>query len=163
MAADDHLGIETQAYRHRVAGARGVGGPQRKAVHIGAVERRHVDRRRHVMGEHAGERRREHDRLGRQRRELDMARETRGGLLGRDYLEELLLPGGTADGGEQMRACPHPNLSPLAGEAEEGGLSGDRSWPGSYHDRGSGRMTFTIGRHQDPAISLGDRLQRQVA
>ena len=101
MAADDHLRVEAQAYRRRVAGARRVGRAQRKAVHIGAVERRHVDRRRHIAGKHPGKRRRERDRLGRQRRQLDMARKARGGLLGRDHLEELLLPGGSADGGEQ--------------------------------------------------------------
>ena len=56
MAAHDHLAVETQPARRDVARARGVGGAQREAVHIGAIERRHVDRRGHVMREHAAER-----------------------------------------------------------------------------------------------------------
>ena len=45
-----------------------VGGAQREAVHIGAIERRHVDRRRHVVREHAAERVGKRNRLGRKRR-----------------------------------------------------------------------------------------------
>ena len=41
-----------------------VGGAQRKAVDIGAVERRHVDRRGEIVRQHAAERRRERHALG---------------------------------------------------------------------------------------------------
>jgi hypothetical protein len=119
MAADDHFGIEAQAHGRRIAGARAVGRAQRKAVHVGTIERRHIDRRRDIMGKHPGQRARERDRFGPQRCELDMAREARARLLGRDHLEELLLAGGLADGGEQIAPAPTP---PLPGSrAREGG------------------------------------------
>ena len=58
MAAGEHLGIEREAARRRVARAGGVGGAQREAVDIGAVERRHVDRRRDVVRSARGRARR---------------------------------------------------------------------------------------------------------
>ena len=91
IAADDHLGIEREPSRRAVAGAGGVGGAQRKAVDIGAVERRHVDRRRDVVRQHARERSRERDGFGRQRREIEMPSRSGARLLGRDHFEELLL------------------------------------------------------------------------
>ena len=68
--------------RRGVARARRVGGAQRKPVDIGAVERRHVDRRGHVVREHAVERHRERDRLAGKRHEIDPACEARMRLLG---------------------------------------------------------------------------------
>ena len=52
------------------------------------------------MGEHAAERGRERNAFAREGREIDMAHKTGAGLLGRDHLEELLLPRRVADGGE---------------------------------------------------------------
>ena len=102
MAAGDHLGVERELLRCAVGGARGVGGAQRKAVDIGAVERRHVDRRREIGGEHAAERRRKGHALGGQGRAVDMALEALARFFRRDDLEELLLPGGGADRREQI-------------------------------------------------------------
>ena len=65
VAAGDHLGVERDLLRRAVGGAGGVGGAQRKAVDIGAVERRHVDRRGEIVRQHAAERSRERDALGR--------------------------------------------------------------------------------------------------
>ena len=65
MAAGDHLGVERELLRRAVGGAGEVGGAQRKAIDVGAVERRHVDRRREIVRQHAAERRRERDALGR--------------------------------------------------------------------------------------------------
>ena len=56
MAAGDHFGVERDLPRRAVGRAGGVGGAQREAVDIGAVERRHVDRRRHIVRQHAAER-----------------------------------------------------------------------------------------------------------
>ena len=38
-----------------------------------------------------------------------------------------------------------------------------RSWPGSYHDLGTGRISFAVGRHHDPSVGLRDRGQRPIA
>ena len=63
-AAGDHFGIERKALRRAVAGAGRIGGAHGKAVDIGAIERRRVDRRDHVGGKHAGKRRAERYGLG---------------------------------------------------------------------------------------------------
>ena len=49
MAAGDHFGVELEKFRIGVAGADDIGGAQREAVDIGAVERRRIDRRHHVV------------------------------------------------------------------------------------------------------------------
>src|SRR5262252_7408053 len=82
--------------------AGGVGGTQRKSIDIGAVERRHIDRRDDVGGEDAAKRRRQRDCLARQRREIGRAHKTRARLLGRDDLQELLLPRSAANRGEEI-------------------------------------------------------------
>ena len=55
-AAGDHLVVQHHAHRRRLAGRSEIGRTHRKAIDIGAVERRHVDRRHHVFGERAAER-----------------------------------------------------------------------------------------------------------
>ena len=92
MAAGDHLGVERELLWCVVGGARGVGSAQREAVDIGAVERRHVDRRGEIGGEHAAERRRKAHALGGQGRAVDMALEALARFFRRDDFEELLLP-----------------------------------------------------------------------
>ena len=139
MAADDDLAVEPKPPRRGVARARGVGGAQRKAVDIGAIERRHVDRRRDVMREHAAERRGKRDALRRQRREIDVARKARARLLGGDDFEELLLPRRAADRGDEI-------------VARSAFVRSGRSWPGSYHDLAARRKTFAVGGHQNPAV-----------
>ena len=103
MAAGDHLGVERELLRRAVGGAGRVGGAQREAVDIGAVERRHVDRRRH-------------DRAPARGRAPPRARRVSPGsgarsrwrskrflrLLGGHDFEELLLPRRLAHGGEQF-------------------------------------------------------------
>jgi len=71
--------------------AMGVLRPQREAVHVGAVEARHIDRRDYGGREHPAERPRERDPLLAQRGEAQVALEARGGLLAADHGEELLL------------------------------------------------------------------------
>ena len=48
--------LSISAHRRGLAGRGEIGGTHRKAVDIGTVERRHVDRRRDVLGQRAAER-----------------------------------------------------------------------------------------------------------
>ena len=73
MAAGDHLGVERDLLRRAVGCAGGVGRAQREAVDIGAVERRHVDRRREIVRQHAAERGCERHAFGGQGAEIEMA------------------------------------------------------------------------------------------
>jgi hypothetical protein len=68
-----------------------------------AIERRYIDRRGDVGGEHAAKRRRQADRLAGQWREIDPPHEARARFLGRDDLEKLLLPCSAANRGQQIR------------------------------------------------------------
>ena len=101
MAAGKDLGVERKAARCCVGCADRVGGAQRETVHIGAVERRHVDRRRHVVRQHAAEGIGERNGFGGKRRKIELLLEPRLRLLGRDDFEELLLPRGRAHRIEQ--------------------------------------------------------------
>jgi hypothetical protein len=78
-----------------------IGRAQREAVDVGAIKRRHIDRRRDVVRQHAAERIGQRNGLGRQRRQIEMGLESRFRVLGRDDFEELLLPRGGAHGIEQ--------------------------------------------------------------
>ncbi len=102
MSAGDHLGIEHEPPRRAVGGARGVGGAHREPVDAGAVERRHVGRRREIGGEHAFERIGEGDGLDRQRSEIDGAFEPAARLGGGNHFEELLLARRIAHRGEEF-------------------------------------------------------------
>ena len=68
VPAHDHLAVETQWARCGVAGAQRIGGAQCKPVDIGAIEGRNVDRRGHILREHASERSLQRDRLAGKRR-----------------------------------------------------------------------------------------------
>ena len=102
MSADDHLAIEMQAARRGVGCARGVRGAKRKAVDIGAIEWRNVDRRLDVLRQDPAERRRKRDRLAGQRGEINVPAEARTRLRGRDHFQELLLASGTPDRRDQF-------------------------------------------------------------
>ena len=101
MAANDDFLVEAKAAGRAVAGAVRVGGAHREAIHVGAVERRHVDRRGHVVRDDARERGRQRNGLGGERRELDPLREPVARDLGRHHVEELLLACRAADRGDQ--------------------------------------------------------------
>ncbi|GJE44265.1 hypothetical protein AEGHOMDF_3453 [Methylobacterium soli] len=92
-AAGQDLGIEGEAHRARLAGARAVGGPDREAVDEGAVEGRHVDRRGDVLGQDPAEGLRQPHGLRRQARMRHRRAEPRQRVLAREYGEELFLPG----------------------------------------------------------------------
>ena len=104
-AAGDHFGIERKAFWRAVAGTRGVGGAHRKAVDIGTVERRRIDRRDHVGREHARQRRTESETLTAERRTINAGIEAAARLIGGHHFEELLLPGGAFDGVEDRRTA----------------------------------------------------------
>ena len=135
VAAGDHLGVERELLRRAFGRAGGVGGAQREAVDIGAVERRHVDRRRQIIRQHAAERGGERHALGGQGREIEMAFEALARLLGGDHFEKLLLARGLPHRGEQF-AFGARRLAALC------------SWPRPYHDARAGRMAFAVGRHR---------------
>ena len=90
-------------------------------------------------------------RLGRQRRQIEMPREARARLLGRDDFEELLLPRGAADGGEQIAA------------RRDVGVRACRHGQGLTTTSRAGRIALAVGRHQNPAVGLRQRRQRQIA
>ena len=110
-AAGQQLGVQPQPARRRLGGAEGIGGAQREAIHRGAVEGRRIggggDRHRH----HPAERGAERHGFGRQRGEVDGGMEARGGHLGGDDVEELLLPGGAADTLKQIGVCQGSHAS----------------------------------------------------
>ena len=66
--AGDNFRIEREPFRRAVAGARGIGGADSETIDIGAVERRRIDRRDHVTGENAGQRRGERQNFAAERR-----------------------------------------------------------------------------------------------
>src|SRR5262245_10436555 len=105
MATSDDFAVQLEPPRLGVICAGTVGGTQGKAVDIGAVERRHVDRCGHVVRQHAPERRGKGHALARKRREVDMACKASARLLGRDDFEELLLPRRAADQFEKVVAA----------------------------------------------------------
>ena len=123
------------------ARARGVGGAQREAVDIGAVERRHVDRRGEIGGQHAAERRGKAHALGGQGRAVDMALEALARLFRRDDFEELLLPRGGADRGEQL--------------APRGDCDLRCSWPRPHDDAApSGWPSLSAGMRIQPSALI---------
>ena len=85
-----------------VARARGVGGAQREAIDVGAVERRHVDRGNDVVREHATERVVKRTIVGRQWRQIDVPDKACARLVGGDHFEELVLSRGAADRSDEI-------------------------------------------------------------
>ena len=151
VAAGDHLGVERELLRRAVGGAGDVGGAQRKAVDIGAVERRHVDRRGEIVRQHAAERGRERHALGGQGREIEMRLEALARLLGGDDFEKLLLARGLRG---RRPAARSRRASALRLVAHGHGLTTTRA---------PARMALAVGRNEDPAFGVGQRLHRQIA
>ena len=102
MAADDHFAVERKTARRDVARARGVGGAQREAIDVGAIERRHIDGGGDIVGEHATERLAQADNRGRQRRQIDVPGKACARLIGGDHFEELFLSRGAADRSDEI-------------------------------------------------------------
>ena len=102
MPAGDDFRVQAQAARCCVAGVQTVRCPQGKPVDAGAIEGRRVNGCSHVMRQHAAERGRQCDRLGCERRQIEMALETQFRLFGRHHFKELLLGGGAPDGGKKL-------------------------------------------------------------
>ncbi len=113
IAGGDHFGIEPENFRLAVAGADGIGRTQGEAVHVGAVEGRRIDRRHHVVREHACERERQRHGLGRERRKIEMPLEAQARLIRRHHVEELLLARGRAHARKQFGLDVRPRLAGL--------------------------------------------------
>ena len=129
----------------------GVGGAQREAVDIGAVERRHVERRDHVMRQHAAERCRERHALGR------AAARDRAGSRSACAPPRRRPLRGTAPAAPPARTAASSSLSACAAPACALMASG------LTDDARARRMAFAVGRNQDPAVGARQRLQRQIA
>jgi hypothetical protein len=78
-------------HRRGLAGGSKVGRTHRKAIDIGAIERRHVDRRHDVLGERAAERIRKQPLLARHGAREQGGFETRQRILARQDGQELFL------------------------------------------------------------------------
>jgi hypothetical protein len=57
MATCDDFLVQPKSSWRNIIGANGVGRSERKSVHVGAIESRHVDESRNVLRQHAAERR----------------------------------------------------------------------------------------------------------
>ena len=90
-AAGDHFVVQHHADRRGLACGSKIGGTHRKAIDIGAVERRHVDRRHHILSERAAERVGERACLRRHGTREQGGFETRQRILTRQDRQELVL------------------------------------------------------------------------
>ncbi len=97
----EHFVVESQRARRFLHGAERVLRLHREAVDIGAIEPWHVDVRRDVSGEHAAESLRERNEFLAQRSEPQVLAKLCGGLVARNDVQELGLPG---DGLRAVRA-----------------------------------------------------------
>src|SRR4029077_15909459 len=77
-----------------------------KAVDIGTVERRRIDRSYDIDCEHARQRRAKTAAFTAKRREIDAGVEPAARLVGGDHFEELLLPRGALDRIDNRRDAP---------------------------------------------------------
>ena len=137
--------LSAKPARRDVARARGVGGAQREAIDIGAIERRHVDRRGHIMRQHAAERARR-------------ARRSRPGSGDRSMCRAKRARASSAE--TTSRNCSCRAARRIA--AMRSAL--DRFWLETCgHGQGltttsvAGRIPFAFGRDQNPAIGLRQR------
>ena len=90
-AAGDHFVVQHDAHGRGFAGCGEIGGAHRKAVDIGAVERRHVDRRHDILRQHAAERVGKPPLLARDRARKQRGLEPRHRLFARQDGQELIL------------------------------------------------------------------------
>jgi hypothetical protein len=90
-AAGDDFAVQRETYRRGFAGGREIRRAHSKAVDIGAIERRHIDRHEHVMRQRAAERIGKLARLARQRAREQCCFKPRQRILARENLEKLLL------------------------------------------------------------------------
>ncbi len=139
----------------RVAGAGGVGGAHRKAVDIGAIERRRIDRRDHVGGKHARRAPRRAARSRRRSGERSMhGLEAPARLCGRDHFEELLLP----------RGAPHRVEDRVPSPDRPAGAPVSRYLMAMVSPQPASRPEILrCRRNDDPAVAARQRLERQIA
>ena len=140
--------LSISADRRRFAGRGEIGGTHRKAVDIGAVERRHVDRRHDVLRQRAAER------VGKRP------------LLARHARAETTRP---------RNAPAHPRATGWSGTGPDRtpsrssgrasiGHAGTHSFPQHIGiDRRARSKTFGAAGHHEPGIGAGDRVERQIA
>ena len=140
MAAGDHLGVERAAGAARRRSRRRC---RRRATRSRRRWRGRTAARRSARATSCASTRPSASasatRLAGERREIEVPREARARLLGRDHFEELLLPRGAADRGDADRA-----------RRDFG--SNARHGQGLITTSRAGRIAFAVGRHQNPAV-----------
>ena len=114
-AGVNHFVGQAHPTRHFLRGAEGVLRHDGEAVHVGAVERRHVHRRHDVGGEHAAQRVLQRHLLDAARRQVERRAEPPLGFVAVEHLQELLLPPVAFDEGGPI-IQPHVDVS-AGGEA----------------------------------------------
>ena len=153
MAAGDHFGVEREAARRGVARAGGVGGAQRKAIDIGAVERRHVDRRQRRRAPARG-------------RARPRARRVSAGSGARSRWRSKRARASSAETTSRncsCRAARRTAAMQIAARLFAGGSRPVAHGHGLITTSRAGRIAFAVGRHQNPAVGLRQRRQRQIA
>ena len=124
-----------------------IGGAHRKAVDIGAVERRHVNRRHDILRQRAAEQVRERPLLARDGPRKQRRFETLKRVFAREDGQELVLIG--AVGAFWQVRIAH--VGPI-------------SVPQNISiNRRSRSKTFAASRHREAAIGAGDGLERHLA
>ena len=100
--------------RRGIGRAGDIGGAHGEAIDIGTVERRNIDRRTDVVREYTAERGGKRDRLGRHRRQIDMACKSGLRFFRRNHFEKLFLPRRAADRGKQIGRLSRGSFEALA-------------------------------------------------
>ncbi len=95
-AGRKHLVVQLQRARCFLHRAEGVLRPHREAVDIGAIEPRDIDTCHDILGEHTAEGVFKGHQFLAERRKPQVLAKLRGGLVARDDIQELRLPGTSA-------------------------------------------------------------------
>ncbi|MEY9923188.1 hypothetical protein ABIF99_009503 [Bradyrhizobium japonicum] len=138
------LAVQRKANGRAFAGRGEIGRAHGKAVNVGTVERRNVDRRRDVFGERRAERIGNLARLARDRAREQRSFKARQRVLAREDLEELLL----FERAAVLRLRDHRHAKPISLPHQIG------------IDRRPCRKSLVAGGNEQPCIGPGNGLKR---
>ena len=148
-AAGDHFIVEDQANGRAFARGSEIGGAHRKTVDIGAVERRHVDRRKDIFRQRAAKRIRQRPLLTGHRPRKQRGFKTRQRLLARQNRQELVLIDAFAAG---LRRCLRVGHGKLISLPQHIGI-----------DRRARRKSFGAAGNHKKGFGARNGFQRQFA
>ena len=143
-AAGDHFGVERKPLRRAVARADRIGRAHGKAVDIGAIERRRIDRRDRRRPQARGRAPRRAARFRPAAANDRCALQTAGALPPRTPLRGIAPAA--------RRGAPHRGLPGR-------GCSVRASWPWHYGDLRARWKTFAVGGNDDPTVAARQRCQ----